>query len=72
MENIAIGDLAQTIGIVGSVITGLLGYGRLQQQVTNHDGELEKRVTKDGLLPFQEEVLRRLERIERNQDKDSV
>lgn len=67
-DNIFLNDWAQTITMATTVIGGILGYGKMQAKVEAHDEEIEKRVTKDSIMPFQEEILRRLERIERNQD----
>ena len=61
-------DMIQFAGLAGTVLSGVLGYGRLQERVESHENALEGVATKESLVPFQEEVLRRLERIERNQD----
>lgn len=62
-------DWAQFASIAGTLIAGVIGYGRLQERVANHEKELAERVTKDSMEPFQNEVLRRLKRIESKQDK---
>ena len=61
-------DITQFGGMALTIVGGLLGYGRLQERVDNHEEALEKTATKESLGPFQDEVLRRLERIERKQD----
>lgn len=58
----------QSGSLVALVVGGLLGYGRLQQQVTINTSQHDKHVTKGELEPFAAEVLRRLERIEAKQD----
>lgn len=62
-------DWAQFVSIAGTLVTGLLGYGRLQEKVNNNAKDISERVTHDAVKPFQDEVLRRLERIENKQDK---
>lgn len=57
-------DMAQFLGMAATVLGGIMGYGRLQERVQSHTEQLAIVPSKD----FQDEVLRRLERIEKKQD----
>lgn len=65
----AIIDWLQNAGIIGSIIAFFKGYGALKERVENIDEEGDRFVTKDSFEGFQDEVLRRLKRIESKQDR---
>lgn len=66
----SIEDITQFFGMAVTAVGAILGYGRLQERVDQNDRELNLVATKESVQPFQDEVLRRLERIERTIDRE--
>lgn len=63
------GEVTQWFGVALTALGGAVGYGRLQEQVSNNTDDTENFVRKGAYEQFQDEVLRRLRRIEEKQDE---
>lgn len=59
----------QSGGVIATIVAGLVGYGRLHQKVENQKEEADSYVKEGSFEAFQDEVLRRLKRIEQKQDR---
>ena len=57
-----------TIGVITTAVGALLGYGRLQQKVTNNSNTIEKLATNEKLDLVHTSLDGRLERIENKLD----
>ncbi len=58
-----------TIGAITAAVTAVLGYGKLQQQVTNNKENIAKAATSKELELVHDSIDGRLDRIENNIEK---
>ena len=53
------------LALVPLIIVGLIGWGSLKSEVSNHQRQIDTKASRDVVDQQNAEVLRRLERIER-------